>query len=45
MMVKEKERLKGVIPAIITPMDEQGKIDFDLVEKQAAYLSEEGVNG
>ncbi len=45
MTAKEKPRLKGVIPAIISPMDEQGKIDFDLLEKQAAYLSEAGVHG
>ena len=45
MTAKEKPRLKGVIPAIISPMDEQGKIDFDLLGKQAAYLSEAGVHG
>jgi len=45
MTTKEKPRLRGVIPAIITPLTEQGKIDFDLLEKQAAYLSEEGVHG
>jgi 4-hydroxy-tetrahydrodipicolinate synthase len=45
MTAKEKLQLRGVIPAIITPMDEQGKIDFDLLEKQAAYLSEAGVHG
>jgi 4-hydroxy-tetrahydrodipicolinate synthase len=45
MTAKEKPQLRGVIPAIITPMDEQGKIDFDLLEKQAAYLSGAGVHG
>jgi 4-hydroxy-tetrahydrodipicolinate synthase len=45
MTAKEKPQLRGVIPAIITPMDEQGKIDFDLLEKHAAYLSEAGVHG
>ena len=45
MTAKEKLQLRGVIPAIITPMDEQGKIDFDLLEKQAAYLSGAGVHG
>ena len=45
MTAKETKQLKGVIPAIITPMNEQGRIDFDLLEKQAAYLSKAGVNG
>ena len=45
MTAKEKPQLGGVIPAIITPMDEQGKIDVDLLEKQAAYLSGAGVHG
>ena len=39
------QELKGVIPAIITPMKEEGEIDFTLLEKQAGYLSEAGVNG
>jgi len=45
MTAKETKQLKGVIPAIITPMNEQGRIDYSLLEKQAAYLSEAGVNG
>jgi 4-hydroxy-tetrahydrodipicolinate synthase len=45
MTAKESKRLEGVIPAIITPMDQQGKIDYGLLEKQAAYLSEAGVHG
>jgi 4-hydroxy-tetrahydrodipicolinate synthase len=45
MKGKKSERLQGVIPAIISPMDERGKIDFALLEKQAAYLSGAGVNG
>jgi 4-hydroxy-tetrahydrodipicolinate synthase len=45
MATKDDKQLRGVIPAIITPMDEQGKIDFDSLEKQAAYLSEGGANG
>jgi 4-hydroxy-tetrahydrodipicolinate synthase len=45
MTAKEKQQLRGVIPAIISPMDEQGKIEFGLLEKQAAYLSGAGVHG
>ncbi len=45
MPTKNNEQLKGVIPAIITPMNEKGKIDYGLLEKQAVYLSEGGVHG
>ena len=45
MTTRDNNQLKGVIPAIITPMDQQGKIDYRLLEKQAAYLSEAGVHG
>lgn len=45
MTAKDSKQLEGVIPAIITPMDQQGKIDYGLLEKQAAYLSEAGVHG
>jgi 4-hydroxy-tetrahydrodipicolinate synthase len=45
MTGKKSEQLRGVIPAIITPLTEQGKIDFDLLEKQASYLSGAGVHG
>ena len=45
MAVKDERQLEGVIPAIITPMTEEGKIDHGLLEKQAAYLSDAGVHG
>lgn len=45
MTAKESKQLEGVIPAIITPMTEEGKIDYGLLEKQAGYLSEAGVHG
>jgi 4-hydroxy-tetrahydrodipicolinate synthase len=38
-------KLEGVIPAVITPMNEHGEVDYALLEKQAAYLSEAGVQG
>jgi 4-hydroxy-tetrahydrodipicolinate synthase len=40
-----KTKLRGVIPAIITPMDQNGEIDFAALEKQTIYLSDAGVNG
>jgi 4-hydroxy-tetrahydrodipicolinate synthase len=45
MTTKETKKLKGVIPAIITPMNEQGRIEYNLLEKQAAYLAAAGVHG
>ena len=40
-----KKKLEGVIPALILPVNEKGKIDFKLLEKQATYLISAGVNG
>jgi len=40
-----KKKLEGVIPALILPIDENGKIDFKLLKKQVAYLISAGVNG
>ncbi|PKL13942.1 MAG: hypothetical protein CVV52_03885 [Spirochaetae bacterium HGW-Spirochaetae-8] len=36
---------KGIIPAVITPVDENGDILFSMLEKQVGYLSEAGVDG
>jgi len=38
-------KLHGVIPAIITPMDEHGALDTEALGRQAAYLSKAGVHG
>jgi len=40
-----KKKLKGIIPALILPIDENGKINFKLLKKQVAYLISAGVNG
>jgi len=40
-----KKKLEGVIPALILPVNENGKINFILLEKQVAYLILAGVNG
>ena len=40
-----KKKLEGAIPALILPIDENGKIDFKLLKKQVAYLISAGVNG
>jgi 4-hydroxy-tetrahydrodipicolinate synthase len=42
---KEKTILRGVIPAVITPIQEDGKIHERLLEKQVFYLSNAGVHG
>jgi len=41
----DKKKLEGVIPALILPVNEKGKINFKLLEKQATYLISAGVNG
>lgn len=43
--MKNPKKLEGIIPALITPLKENGKIDFKLLEKQVSYLSSAGVHG
>jgi len=43
--ITNKKRLEGVIPALILPVNKEGKINFILLEKQVAYLILAGVNG
>ncbi|MEW5816834.1 MAG: dihydrodipicolinate synthase family protein, partial [Spirochaetota bacterium] len=38
-------KLKGVIPALITPLKENRTIDLTLLERQVCYLVTEGVHG
>ncbi|MEA3453369.1 MAG: dihydrodipicolinate synthase family protein [Candidatus Caldatribacteriota bacterium] len=40
-----KKKLEGVIPALVLPVNKEGKINFILLEKQVAYLILAGVNG
>lgn len=40
-----KGRLKGIIPAVITPVTEDGRLDIKTLEKQTAYLVDAGVQG
>jgi len=42
---KNKKKLEGVIPAVILPVNEYGKINFQFLKKQTVYLSSAGVNG
>lgn len=39
------KKLEGVIPAPLTPLTEQGKVDFAMLEKQIAYLIQSGASG
>jgi 4-hydroxy-tetrahydrodipicolinate synthase len=39
------KELKGVIPALITPMKEDGTIDMAAMERNTAYLADSGVQG
>ena len=43
--ITNKKRLEGVIPALILPVNKEGKINFKLLEKQTTYLVSEGING
>jgi len=40
-----KKKLEGVIPALILPFKKNGKINFELLEKQVSYLVSSGING
>jgi len=43
--ITSKKRLEGVIPALILSVNEDGKINFKFLEKQAGYLTSAGVDG
>jgi len=40
-----KKKIEGVIPALILPFNENGKINFSFLEKQVQYLISAGING
>lgn len=40
-----KKKLKGVVPAVITPLEEDGQICARLLRKQVDYLATSGVHG
>lgn len=42
---QKNKKLEGVIPALILPFHENGRIHFKFLEKQIRYLISEGVNG
>ena len=41
----KKKRLEGIIPSLILPVDEKGKINFHFLKKQINYLISAGING
>jgi len=43
--ITNKKRLEGVIPALILPVNKEGKVNFELLEKQTTYLISEDING
>lgn len=43
--ITSKKRLEGVIPALILPVEENGKMNFNFLEKQVNYLSSARVDG
>ena len=45
MGMGQSKALSGVIPALITPFDDSGAVDFGSLEKQTDYLCSAGVHG
>jgi len=43
--ITNKKKLEGIIPALILPVNEKGKINFNFFEKQVNYLFSAGING
>lgn len=43
--MRKEKKLHGVIPAIVTPITEDGRLDIGLLEKQTDYLIKAGVHG
>lgn len=41
----EKNKIKGLIAAIVTPMDKNGKINLSVIDSYAKHLIKSGVNG
>src|SRR5690625_3356599 len=38
-------KFTGIVPAMVTPFKENGEIDFNVLEKHATWLFEQGVSG
>ncbi|GAB4116485.1 MAG: 4-hydroxy-tetrahydrodipicolinate synthase [Candidatus Caldatribacteriota bacterium] len=43
--INSKSILTGIIPAVITPLEQDGKICIELLQKQVDYLASSGVQG
>lgn len=41
----EREQLRGIIPAIITPFTPEGEVDLKGLERLTEYLISKGVHG
>lgn len=44
-MAESKKRIEGIIPAVMTPLKEDGSVDTGALERQIAYLVDAGVDG
>ena len=44
-MAEKANAIRGVIPAVMTPLSEDGSVDYAAMEKHMAYLSDAGVDG
>lgn len=43
--MKEMKKFSGVVTPLSTPMDKDGRIDFDSLENLCRYLADRGING
>jgi 4-hydroxy-tetrahydrodipicolinate synthase len=44
--VKSREfKIRGIIPAMVTPFDESGKVELDLLRRETEFLTKAGVHG
>lgn len=44
-MADQQRTINGIIPAVMTPLADDGSIDMQALEKQMVYLTEAGVHG
>lgn len=44
-MTGYNKKLKGIIPAIVTPITQEGRLNFNDLEKQTEYLVNAGIHG
>lgn len=44
-MTTREFKVRGIIPAIVTPFDQEGRMELDLLRREAEFLTRTGVDG